>query len=375
LCGTAFRVHEHVAGARFQELRELCAAAGDKASLAIAMAGLVIDHAYRDRMREASQLASEAWILAESIGDPTLTVGLSMPVIHAKGESGEWGEVLRWSQRVIDLADGDPAKGNFLFGSPLAFGFVGRAIARFCLGRPGWRDDLRHGLAMARSADPVSYAAVVGCVYLSGIPFGVLAADYRAVREIEDALRIAERSGDDLALTYAQMALGLALVHRSTAAEHNRGQHLLSQVSDACVRGGYLLSELPIVDVYLARERVRCGDRNNAIPLMRAAVDHLVRQGPLLGWGVSATCVLVETLLDRGANGDAVDAEAAIERLAAAPADDRLVIREICLLRLRALLARAQSDETAYRDYRDRYRAMATSLGYEGHMAWAEAMP
>ena len=40
------------------------------------------------------------------------------------------------------------------------------------------------------------------------------AADYRAVREIEDALRIAERSGDDLALTYAQMALGLALVHR-----------------------------------------------------------------------------------------------------------------------------------------------------------------
>ena len=67
---------------------------------------------------------------------------------------------------------------------------------------------------MARSADPVSYAAVVGCVYLSGIPFGVLAADDRAVREIEDALRIAERSGDDLALTYAQMTLGLALVHR-----------------------------------------------------------------------------------------------------------------------------------------------------------------
>jgi hypothetical protein len=108
---------------------------------------------------------------------------------------------------------------------------------------------------------------------------------------------------------------------------------------------------------------------------MRAAVDHLVRQGPLLGWGISATCVLVETLLDRGANGDAADAEAAIERLATAPADDRLVIREICLLRLRALLARAQSDETAYHDYRDRYRDMAKSLGYEGHMAWAEAMP
>ena len=69
------------------------------------------------------------------------------------------------------------------------------------------------------------------------------------------------------------------------------------------------------------------------------------------------------------------EAEAAIERLAAAPADEGLVIREIWLLRLRALLARAHGDDTAYRDYRDRYRAMATSLGYEGHMKWAEAMP
>ena len=108
---------------------------------------------------------------------------------------------------------------------------------------------------------------------------------------------------------------------------------------------------------------------------MRAAVDHLVREGQLLAWGVSATGVLVETLLDRGADGDVAEAKAAIERLAAAPADDRLAMREIWLLRLRALLARAHGDETAYRDYRDRYRAMATSLGFEGHMTWAEAMP
>ena len=73
------RVHVNVAGARFDELRELCTAAGDKASLAIAMAGLVMDHAFQDRMREASQLASEAMALIESVGDPTLTVGLSFP--------------------------------------------------------------------------------------------------------------------------------------------------------------------------------------------------------------------------------------------------------------------------------------------------------
>jgi hypothetical protein len=107
---------------------------------------------------------------------------------------------------------------------------------------------------------------------------------------------------------------------------------------------------------------------------MRAAVDHLFREGRLLGWGVPATGVLVETLLERGADGDVAEAEAAIIRLADAPADDGLVIREIWLLRLRALLARARGDEDAYCDYRDRYRAMATELGFEGHMAMAEAM-
>ena len=44
------------------------------------------------------------------------------------------------------------------------------------------------------------------------------------------------------------------------------------------------------------------------------------------------------------------------------------------LLRVQALLARAQGDDAAYRDHRDRYRKMVTELGFEGHMAMAEAM-
>ena len=84
--------------------------------------------------------------------------------------------------------------------------------------------------------------------------------------------------------------------------------------------------------------------------------------------------VLVKTLLDRGADSDVTEAEAAIERLAAAPADEGLVIRDIWLLRLRALLSRARGDHVAYRDLVRRYREMAESLGFEGHIAWAEAM-
>ncbi len=68
-------------------------------------------------------------------------------------------------------------------------------------------------------------------------------------------------------------------------------------------------------------------------------------------------------------------AQAAIERLAVAPADEGLVIRDIWLLRLRALLARARGDDPAYAHFWDRYRDMAKTLGFEGHTAWAETMP
>jgi hypothetical protein len=375
LCGIAYRVHMNVAGDRFDELRELCTAAGDKASLAIGMAGLVVDHAFQDRIREASQLASEAMAVIESIGDPTLTVGLSVAALYAKIESGEYFDMLQWSQAVIDLADGDPSKGNFLFGSPLAAAFTTRALARYCLGRRGWRDDLRRGLAMARGADPLSYATVVTWIYCGAIPAGVLRPEDSAVREIEDALRIAERSGDDLALALARMTLGVALAHCHTAAERDRGNKLLAEVPEVLLHRRHNLGELPGVEVYLARERARRGDREGAIPFMRAAADHLFREGRLLGWGIPATGVLVETLLDRGAENDMAEAEAAIQRFATAPADEGLVIREIWLLRLRALLARAQGDTVDYTHLRDRYRDMARTLGFEGHIAWAEEMP
>ena len=64
--------------------------------------------------------------------------------------------------------------------------------------------------------------------------------------------------------------------------------------------------------------------------------------------GTPATGVLVETLLERGADGDEAEAEAAIDQLAAAQADEGLVIRDIWLLRLQALLAKAHGDKAAY---------------------------
>jgi adenylate cyclase len=44
------------------------------------------------------------------------------------------------------------------------------------------------------------------------------------------------------------------------------------------------------------------------------------------------------------------------------------------LLRLRAVLAQTRGDESTYRDFRDRYRARANELGFDGHIALAAAM-
>jgi hypothetical protein len=35
----------------------------------------------------------------------------------------------------------------------------------------------------------------------------------------------------------------------------------------------------------------------------------------------------------------------------------------------------ASRDATAYANFRDRYRDMAKTRGFEGHIAWAEEMP
>ena len=141
---------------------------------------------------------------------------------------------------------------------------------------------------MARSADPLTYAGVAALGYFPGISSGALAADDRAVREIEDALRIAERAGNDMAPEFARMALGVALAHRHTAAERDRGLTLMAEVSDVFARRCRTTSaDRPLVEVYMARERAWRGDLDEAIPLMRAATDHLVREGQLLAWGVA----------------------------------------------------------------------------------------
>jgi adenylate cyclase len=371
LAGSAWRVGGSGADTGFDELRDLCTAAGDQVSLAIGMTGQVMAQFLNAHRREASHLATEHTALLESIGDPTLTIGLSFAALVAKHETAEMAEVLRLAQHVIDLADGDPTAGNLFIGSPLAVAMVFRGAARWCLGIPGWRDDFAQAAAMA-AVDPLSLAGVMFYTYVLAIPNGVLLPDATALRETADALELAERSGDEFALHTSRSARGITLAHLD-GGEREAGFALLAQVREAALQGRFTLQVVPVVDTHLAQQKASSGDLDGAIRLARAVLEDLFDSGGAV-WSVLATTVLVEALLRRGTDGDRQDAQAEIDRLAAVPTDTGFVLHEIPLLRLRALLARARGDAAGYREFRDRYQAKATRCGFEGHMALTEAM-
>ena len=208
LCGNAFRVHADISGGLFDELRELCSAAGDKASLAIGMAGLVGEHMMRGRMREASRLASETMALIESIGDPTLdgrAVHLADRHQVSDRRDGRGAALVadrhrpgrrrtRQGQLHFRVAVGVGA--GHARHRPMGAGPCGLA-RRPTTGRWPWP------AAPTRCRMPRSSHSPT----VPAIPRGVLLADdCRAARHRGGAARSAERSSEDL-------ALGLARVH------------------------------------------------------------------------------------------------------------------------------------------------------------------
>ncbi len=372
LCGTAFRVESGLTESGFDELTQLCSSAGDQRSLAIGTAGRVLAQNFGSRCREASRSANELVELLESIDDPNLTLALSFSAIIAKHETAEMAEVLRLSQRMIDVAEGDPTKGNVILGSPLTFAIVLRGVARWCLGIAGWRNDLDQGAAMAKTSYPTMLSGMMWRKYVFGIPYGVLLPDATALHDTAETLATAEQSGDDLALDLARTARGVTLVHQD-GQQREAGLALLMTTRERAKNSRFALTALPIVDLHIALAELRLGDIDGAIELART-VEADVRESGAAIWYAFSISVLVDALLQRGGAADLDEAQAAIVRLAAEPTAPGFVMHEISLLRLRAVLARARGEQTDYRGCRDRYRALATSLDFEGQMRWAEGM-
>ena len=371
LCGSAWLAGCAVGDTGFAELDELCAEAGDKVSLAVGMAGQVMARSLHNEVREASGLATEYVSLLEAIGDPTLLIGMSHPAVVAKCQAGEMAEAMRVSQRVIELAAGDATRGDLLAGSPLAVAKAMCAYTGFCRGMAGWRQEADEAMALARGFDAITSVTVTMYKYVPVMDGGIRLGD-EALRDTALALSIAEHSGNDFTVGFARFTRGLVLIHHDNA-DSRCGIDLLTEVRESSVQERLSMTMLPPIDAYLARAKADAGELDAAIELCRRVVDDLHASTGMLYLGMSSE-LLGELLLRRGQTGDLDEAGAAIDRLAAVPTEPGFMLHELPLLRLRTLLARAHRDETGYLDHAKDYAALANSLGFEGHVARADAM-
>ncbi len=335
------------------------------------MAGAVVVLYTRAQRREASQLASELEQLLDSVGDPTLTIALAFQALAAKLETAEMLDVLALAGKAVDAANGDPRKGDLIIGSPLAATFAMRSIALWSLGMSGWKGDLRKSTDMARGFDPTSQAGMTYFTNGVAIPHGVWLPGPAIVRETCEIHELAERSGDDLALDMARTAHGVALLHCS-APDWHRGVDLLAQVRDEVFHNRYSFAALPLVESEIARAEISLGRVDEAVERSRAVVDDLLNSDGCMYTSLACSA-LVEALLSRGGDDDSAEAAVVVDKLAAVSTVPGFVLNEITVLRLRALLAQPGGDNS-YGDLVERYRAMAESLGFEGHIAIAKAM-
>ena len=373
LCAQEYRIRSGHADVEFAELKELCAIAGDKRSLAIGLAGMALATQLGGGTREASGLATELVQLLDSVSDDALTVALSVAFLNITLGGGKIVAVLELAQRVIELAESKPGEVDLISVSPLANAIAIRGTARWFLGLAGWREDFARAFEIIATIPPAFRSGTFWIVYLMAIPNGVLQSGERAIAEIAEIASAADQFGEQVTVDLAQAALGVTLTYRG-GSDRDTGAGLLEELHEPTRRKRYTIpGNMHVIEIHAARERGRQGDIDGAIELARTVFDTYPQSGEVIWQGV-ATAVLVELLLHRGSDADLREARAAIAKLAALPTDRGVVLYEIWLRRLRALLAQAEGDDVTYRDQRDRYRKMATDLGFEGHLKWAAEM-
>ena len=129
-----------------------------------------------------------------------------------------------------------------------------------------------------------------------------------------------------------------------------------------------------MIDAYVAQDRALQGDLDGAIELARAVVGEEIDGGGAI-FVPMTTNVLVEALLQRGTDDDIREAQSAIDRCAAVDVEPGMVLYDIWLLRMRARLAQVQGDDGHTGTAGTVTESWPKDLGFEGHMAVAEAMP
>ena len=179
---------------------------------------------------------------------------------------------------------------------------------------------------MARAYEPITRSAAMYFTYIVATMNGVLPPTAAVLHEAEEALAVAEQSGENVALAQGRQYLGIMLVHLG-GSSRARGFQLLEQVRAMTLEKRYNLSVVPLIDVHVAQEKIRVGDFAGAISQSRAAVNEFFGLGDRL-WTGYATNVLVDALTQSGTEADLQEAKVAVDRLAALPIEPGVVVHE-----------------------------------------------
>ncbi|GAT12428.1 ATP-binding protein [Mycolicibacterium novocastrense] len=377
LCMSTWRVGGGLADTGFEELRELCEGCGDYLSLAIGMYGQIALLSFQHRHREASTLASEQFELLQRCEGAVRALAYIHAGVMAKilaGEVREAHHIADWAAGLLEGYTGADMSGEQV-SSALATALIWGSVAKCVLGEPDWLQSARRSATLEREVHPVGTLLVfiIGIGYSFGMHTKAIVADDRVLADTEEAVRKGREIGDVLALATACSALGLVLTSQPTEAERRRGLEALRESCDL-YEGSSIFSPAVGARVRIAEIAAASGDLDDAIEDLRSIVNTLVRNEEKL-FSVEAFAVLVESLLRRGGPDDIREAAEHIDRFADMATEPGVVVNEIQLLRMRARLARAQGDDSGFRDLVERYRALAVEFGFRGHIQLADAMP
>jgi hypothetical protein len=117
---------------------------------------------------------------------------------------------------------------------------------------------------MASALDPTSRVLVI--TYACGITVanGAVLADAAVMRYTAEALEIAERSSDDFGVATTRWVLGLVLAHHR-GADRGSGLDLLATARQTALQQQYSMGAAPMIDIEIAREKLRLGDVDGAV--------------------------------------------------------------------------------------------------------------
>lgn len=369
LCMNANRTGGAVEDLRFEELRELAEKSGDKASLAMGLAGLIIALTFNGRIGEAISYSDELVTLAESLDQPIVTAAILGAPLAAKMQSGDGRGTLLIAQRAIDIASTQPPEVHEYLVAPLAVAYAFRGFAEVMLGAQGFVTSFDTALELARPIDPTAFAVAASYKHCC-LTLGALDSDDSTARVCEEVLEFAERAGDKLALGTALIARAIVLFHRG-GTDADAAVELFDRAGKIGLDHHRVF--ISVANLHLAMRKLQLGDLDGAITMARTVADGCVASGDGI-WLGAATTTLVEASLATGTEQGLAQAVAASDRLQGQIPSTGRPLYELPLLRSRALIARARGDDPEYQTYVTRYQTRAHECGFIGHVRIAEAM-